>query len=430
MKKISLAHPTAILAGEVEIGGSKSISNRALLLCSLAGVPPEHYLTGLSPARDTQIMQRLLADLGVGHFDAEDAGTAFRFMAARLAIVPGTHVLTGSARMCERPIGALVEAIRQLGVAVEYLGVEGFPPLRIHGIAPENSTINSVTVAGNVSSQFISALAMIGCVLPNGLKIEVTEPRVSWSYVEMTLALLKRMSGAQSIDFQATQVSESVFTLQIPHIALKMSDLQIEPDWSSASYWCSMAALSKSSDLLLHGLQLEQSLQGDAAIVKHFRKLGLEFTQEPNGVRIQKKADAELARVLSIDFTQIPDTAQTIAVSCAALGVSGVFKGLETLAIKETNRILALKSELKKVGVTFARMPAHMSKKGTQYLLDGKVEVPEQLEIETYSDHRMAMAFAPLALLGTEISILDPGVVQKSYPGFWSDLERLGFQIN
>jgi 3-phosphoshikimate 1-carboxyvinyltransferase len=428
MKKLRLSHPTGILKGAVRIGGSKSISNRALMLFSLAGLEPENYLQGLATARDTVIMQRLLSHLSAGHFDAEDAGTAFRFMAARLAIVQGVHVLTGSKRMQERPVGPLVEALRQLGVEVEYLGNEGFPPLRILGLTPEQITQTRVRISGNMSSQFISALVMIGAVLPSGLVIEVLEPRVSWSYVQMTLELLNRMS------VEKASITESVehgfVTLQIPGTKFTIPHLRIEPDWSSATYWLSMAALSKEADITLLELQMVGSVQGDSGVVKHFERLGLAITQEKEGVRILKRPDATPKQVLTIDFTTIPDTAQTLAVCCAALGVSGVFRGLETLAIKETDRILALKTELKKLGVTFSKMPAHMSKKGTQYLLDGKAEISENLEIETYGDHRMAMSFAPLALLGKPITLADSEIVAKSYPSFWADLEQLGFQTN
>ncbi len=415
MQKFRLS-PVKTLEGSIKLPGSKSLSNRALMLCSLAGVPPSEWLSELSAAQDTVIMQRLLTNLGAGHYDAGDAGTAFRFMAARLAIVPGSHVLTGSVRMQERPIGALVEGLRQLGVNIDWLGKEGYPPLRIQGLAAKEISAHTVSLSGNVSSQFISALMFIAPLLPNGLRIEVTEPKVSWSYVRMTAALMQHWGVA---------VAEDERGLTIAHAEYQPSKTVIEPDWSAASYWCSAAALSQSADLLLEDLQPVNSLQGDAAIVRHYEKLGVVFTQTPEGVRLTKMKGHTLPRTLTIDFTLMPDMAQTLAVTCAALGVTGVFGGLSTLAHKETDRLKALKSELAKLEVGFVKLPAYMSKSGTQFMLEGIAKVPDALEVQTYADHRMAMAFAALAFCGKAFYLDDAAVVRKSYPGFWEDWSRV-----
>lgn len=407
-----LHFPERKLTGEVLLGGSKSISNRALMMCSLVQCDTQNLLSGLATAHDTHVMQELLAKLDAGTFDAGHAGTAFRFMAARLAITPGRHTLTGSVRMLERPIGPLVEALRQLGVAIDYLGKEGYPPLQIYGKSPSEITAREIHVPADVSSQFVSALLMIGPLLPNGLQLHVPEPRVSWTYVEMTIAMMRNW-GATVTD-----------GLEVSAGGYKPSLLRIEPDWSAAGYWCSMALLSNESDILLNGLQLEGSLQGDARLVRPFQKLGLDFSQEEVGVRISKRPDAVLPLSITVDFTLMPDVAQTLAVTCAGLGVSGVFSGLSTLAVKETDRIAALKNELRKVGVTFAKLPGFMSKKGVQYLLEGKAEWPETVSIETYTDHRMAMSFAALAFLGNPIEIQDADVVKKSYPEFWEDVRK------
>jgi 3-phosphoshikimate 1-carboxyvinyltransferase len=309
-----------------------------------------------------------------------------------------------------------------LGVQIDYLAEDGFPPIQITGLAPSDITVNQISVAADTSSQFISALLMIAPCLPLGLTLEVLGSRVSWSYVQMTIALMQ-LWGAGVIE---NTENESLM-LHIAAANYQVLPLVIEPDWSSASYWCSMVAVSSApADVLLSGLNIKQSVQGDAGMVRYFERLGVVFEQEATGVRLTQKADAQttLPRTLTIDFTLMPDMAQTIAVTCAALGVSGIFSGLSTLVLKETNRITALKTELAKVGVTFVKLPSYMSKKGTQYMLEGKADLTTSPEIETYQDHRMAMSFAAFAQLG-EISIQDPSVVRKSYPTFWEDVERV-----
>jgi 3-phosphoshikimate 1-carboxyvinyltransferase len=409
--------PVTTLQGQIKLPGSKSISNRALMMCSLAETQPELYLTALSTANDTVIMQKLLSGLDAQLFDAGDAGTTFRFLAARLAIIPGSHTLTGSARMQERPIAPLVDALRQLGVEVNYIANDGYPPLQIIGKNPAQIRAAKVQLPGDISSQFISALLLIAPYLSDGLRIEVTEPRVSWSYVQMTRSLMHGWGVSTSEDAQG---------ITVPHGSYSPQTLAIEPDWSSASYWLSAAALSQSADIVLTGLYAQDSVQGDAGIVRHYQKIGLQISQTESGVRVKKEtSQAPPPRVLTIDFNQMPDMAQTLAVTCTALGISGVFSGLSTLVNKETDRLKALKTELQKLEVSFVKLPAYMSKKGVQFMLEGKAEVPDQLTISTYQDHRMAMAFAPLTFLGKEVAIEHAEVVAKSYPEFWLDWERV-----
>ena len=391
-------------------------------MLSLAKLRPDDFLSELSTARDTVLMQENLGRLNAGQFDAGDAGTVFRFLVARLAIQAGKHILTGSIRMQERPIGPLVDAIRQLGIEVQYLRNEGYPPIEIYGKAASQISVKEVHLQGDISSQFISALLMIAPLLPQGLVIHVAEPRVSWSYVQMTIEMMRNWG------IKVEEQSDG--SISIAPSAYLPKPLIIEPDWSSASYWCSIAALSSTVHLHLPGLSPENSLQGDAKVVDLFRRLGLQFTQEADGISITKDIDAQLPRVLSANFTTMPDVAQTIAVACAGLGISGLYTGLETLKVKETDRVLALKKELSKIGVSFVKMPPHMSKRATstQYMLEGKADLSEASVFETYEDHRMAMSFAPLALQGT-VQLEDPEVVGKSYPAFWDDLKGVGFVI-
>jgi 3-phosphoshikimate 1-carboxyvinyltransferase len=421
MLHIRLSHPNGHLNGEISLPGSKSISNRALVMASLAQTQSVE-INGLSTALDTVLMQANLAKIGTGLFDAGDAGTVFRFLVARLAICEGKHILQGSDRMHERPIGPLVDALRQLGIEINYINQDGYPPIEIVGRKTETITVQQVELTGGMSSQFISALLMIAPLLPHGLTLHVSEPRVSWAYVRMTIKMMRNWG---------IRIDESADgDIIVGAGAYQAEPIEVEPDWSAASYWCSMAVLSTSAHLLLRGLNLEQSVQGDASMIPIFQRLGLVFTQEEQGVRVNQLAEARLPRVLSQDFSDMPDIAQTLAVTCSALGISGVFSGLDTLKVKETDRIKALKTELGKLGSSLVKMPSHMSKRSTstQYMLDGKAELPKEICIETYGDHRMAMAFAPLALLGA-IEIHEPMVVTKSYPNFWKDLEALGFVV-
>ncbi|MDX1912321.1 MAG: 3-phosphoshikimate 1-carboxyvinyltransferase [Saprospiraceae bacterium] len=413
---IRLSRPPAPLTGEIALEGSKSITNRALIALALAGARPADWLTNMAASKDSETLIGMLAQTD-GPYDAGDAGTSFRFMTAYLALRPGKQVLTGSARMLERPVGPLVEALRALGADIRFLGKEGFPPLEIGAIS---NTGNFVSVAANVSSQFLSALLLIAPYLPQGLVLQPDGPLVSRPYLEMTLRLMQYFGAAA--DWQGDR-------LVVQPGGYQPRPLTVEADWSAASYWYALAALAPEADLRLRGLQA-QSWQGDAVLADMMERLGVRTEQGENEVRVIKTGAAHRS-FFEYDFLECPDIAQTLAVVCAGLGVNGLFSGLETLRIKETDRIGALKTELAKVGVTFVRLPAQFNKKAPDkqfYHLNGKADLSSLPRFSTYGDHRMALSFAALSMLGP-VEIEHPEVVGKSYPGFWQHLAQLGFLI-
>jgi len=403
------------LIGEITLAGSKSISNRVLIIQALCDEDfPIHRLAN---AKDTQLLQALLAsDEAVR--DAGAAGTTFRFLTAYLAIQPGVQILTGTERMKQRPIKILVDALRQLGATIDYLEQEGYPPLQIGEPTDENRT-NQLTIAADTSSQYISALLMIAPILPNGLELTLVGNMVSRPYIEMTLAMM------QYFGIQFNWV-DNVIT--VPPQDYKAKPFIVEADWSAASYYYAMAAFAEEVDLQLNGL-FENSTQGDAALVNMMERFGIITEFNTEGIRLRKSGSAPQP-IFEYDFIECPDLAQTLAVVCAGMSVHGVFTGLETLKIKETDRIAALKNELAKVQATMAALPPRFSQKGNKqyFSVEGPVTVENTPTFATYEDHRMAMAFAPLAFFGP-VQIEEPNVVEKSYPDFWEDLKKLGFEI-
>lgn len=403
------------LIGEITLAGSKSISNRALIMQALCEADfPIHRLAN---AKDTQLLQSLLnRDEAV--LDAGAAGTTFRFLTAYLAIQPGVQVLTGTERMKQRPIKILVEALRQLGATIHYMEQEGYPPLEIGQPTDEDRT-NQLTIAADTSSQYISALLMIAPVLPNGLELTLIGKMVSRPYIEMTLAMMQ---------YFGIQFTWEGNVITVPPQAYQARPFIVEADWSAASYYYAMAAFAEEVDLQLNGL-FENSTQGDAALVSMMKKFGINTEFNSEGIRLRKSGMAPQP-VFEYDFIECPDLAQTLAVVCAGTSVHGVFTGLETLRIKETDRIAALKNELAKVGAIMAALPPRFSSKtDKQYFsVEGPVTVENTPVFSTYEDHRMAMAFAPLALFAP-VKIEDPAVVEKSYPDFWEDLKKLGFEV-
>jgi 3-phosphoshikimate 1-carboxyvinyltransferase len=402
----------------ITLDGSKSISNRALIILALCDANPGDYLTHLSTSNDTTTLLRLL---GTRHqtdtFDAGDAGTVFRFMAAYLATQQGTQILTGSKRMLERPIGPLVTALRSLGADIEYLGQEGYPPLQIGTPAGLGAQQHQLRINAGVSSQFLSALLMIGPYLPNGLELIPEGNMVSRPYLDMTMNLMRTFGATCEWHEDRIVVAPGTYTPR---------PFRVEADWSAASYWYSFVALSDGATLRLNGLD-KISVQGDAVLSEMMTAFGVtsEFDQE--GVVIRKNGPSR--QMFEWDFIECPDIAQTLAVTCAARGMQGLFTGLETLSIKETDRIAAIKQELQKIGSDFVKLPPRFNKKApekTFYMVDGPAVIPanQPPSFATYGDHRMAMAFAPLALLG-DIVIENPGVVAKSYPGFWEDVQAV-----
>ncbi len=404
------------LAGTITLPGSKSISNRVLMIRALCS---EHFqIENLSQSDDTTRLSALL-DSSDTTLDTHHAGTTYRFLAAYLAIQQGEHILTGSAQMKKRPVKPLVDALRQLGANISYLEQEGFPPLLIR--SPNEQLQHEVSLPADVSSQFITALLLIAPVLPDGLSLHLNGAIVSRPYIEMTLAIqsffgIKHRWEGNNIIIAPQKYEPNHF--------------KVEADWSAASYYYVMAGLSKTATIRLNGLYAA-SLQGDAAISQVAMKLGIHTSFVDDGIVISKSADIPIPPFLELNFIQTPDLFQSIACLCAGLGINGLFTGLQTLKIKETDRIAALQNELSKVGVFLTEMPSKFSKKsGTTYFMqEGRATSPDvSPDFETYEDHRMALSLAPLALC-FPIIIKHPEVVSKSYPNFWQDIQLLGLNV-
>lgn len=392
---------------DIPLPSSKSESNRALIINSLAENKGE--LMNLSEARDTQTLQRLLTSEDEV-LDVLDAGTTMRFLLAYLTVRNKEHTLTGTKRMCERPVKVLVDALRSLGGKIDYLQQEGYPPVHVMGMKKTGQHV--IQVRGDISSQYISALLMIAPLLPQGLALEIIGNIGSRPYIEMTLALMKKFGVDTDWNQQIILVKPGEYA---------PVTYTIESDWSGASYWFSFVALAETAKLKLLGLR-ENSLQGDIEIVRLMEKLGVKTEFSPEGIILsQQEADGPFV----FDFKDCPDLAQTVAVVCAAKNISCTMLGLESLRIKETDRIAALQAELGKIG---ARLQEE--RKGEWLLTPGEDRewMYNPLEIKTYKDHRMAMAFAPLALF-TDVFIENPDVVKKSYPGFWKDMSLAGAVI-
>lgn len=398
----TITHPSQKIASiRIPLPSSKSESNRALIIQALGG--KGITLNNLSSARDTQTMIRLLQS-EEETLDVIDAGTTMRFLTAYCTAQQRPAVLTGTRRMQERPIGILVDALRALGGQIDYLGQEGYPPIRISQFSQQTDTIN---IRGDVSSQYISALLLIAPSLPKGLTLNLEGTIGSRPYIAMTLRLMAH--------FGIKHQWEGA-TIGITPQSYHNGHYSIESDWSGASYWYSVAALSTEADLFLEGLR-ENSWQGDIAIVQIMKQLGVTSYFEEGGVRLKKSLAVPK---FDFDFSNCPDLAQTVAVICAAKGIPASLRGLRSLRIKETDRIAALQVELEKFGTkTVAVGDEELRIYPDDFSVDGE-------HISTYEDHRMAMAFAPLALLG-DISIEEPSVVDKSYPSFWEDLRKAGF---
>ena len=400
--------------GVIELESSKSISNRILIINKLC---KENFdIKRLSGAKDTQTLLRLLSQKE-NTFDAGHAGTTFRFMTAFLATQEGEQILTGSERMQQRPIGDLVSALNSLGADIHYLKNEGYPPLQINTPKAFGEN-NELSISASVSSQFITALLLIAPTLPKGLILTLEGNIVSRSYIEMTLALMQNFGISHTWEGN---------TISILPQEYKAKDFTVESDWSAASYYFSIAAFADDLDLQLIGLQ-ENSLQGDSVITEMIQQFGVQTTFTENGLRLTKSE--EKTALFEWDFILCPDIAQTLAVACAGTGITGLFSGLETLRVKETDRILALKNELTKVNTRFYALPKRFSQKTSieYFMTEEKANWSDAPVFATYEDHRMAMAFAPLAMFAP-VKIEHPNVVEKSYPTFWNDLEKLGFEI-
>ncbi len=393
--------------GDLSITGSKSESNRLLIIQALY---PQIEIQNLSKSDDSQVtMEGLKSKENV--IDVDHAGTAMRFLTAYFAIQPHREiVLTGSNRMQERPIKLLVEALNSLGADITYEKEPGFPPLIIKG---KEITINRVSLPANISSQYISALMLVAPALRNGLKIDLIGEITSFPYIKMTQSIMDQLGF--EIAFDGNQISiKSASSINTNH-------WKVESDWSSASYFYSIVALADRSEITLKSF-FEESKQGDAALTKIYEKFGVKTTHSNGKIILSKITDFNPPNFMTLNLKNTPDLAQTIAVTCLGLNINCKLSGLHTLKIKETDRLTALKTEIEKLGGN-----VKISERSLELLNTGKIN--QNVLIDTYNDHRMAMAFAPLGLR-VPININNPKVVSKSYPDFWDDLQKLGFNQN
>jgi 3-phosphoshikimate 1-carboxyvinyltransferase len=417
---ITLTRNSRSVKGTIHLTGSKSECNRALVIEALSNGKVK--VENISDAADTVTLLGVLSQKSevesqksvASGLPTQDlrlvnigpAGTAMRFLTAYFTLQDEEVVLTGSERMKQRPIGVLVNTLRQLGADIDYVENEGFPPIKIKGNLTQLSA--KVSIKGDISSQYITALLLIAARLPLGLELHIEGDLTSRPYVEMTLAMLQTAGIQHTWNDNVIAITNQDFV---------ETSLHVEPDWSAASYWYAIAALADEAELFLPGLT-QYSLQGDSVITEIMANFGITSQFKDGGVYLQKEAKPLSRKIF--DLKECPDLAQTIIVVCAALGHEATFTGLETLKIKETDRVKALQNELAKIGVK-------LIEKGQVYKLDcSKKFIPERIFVNTYDDHRMAMAFAPLALLINEVEIEDAQVVEKSYPAFWQDLEKIG----
>lgn len=414
MKQYRLTAPCRLEA-TISLPASKSISNRALIIYALSG--GKNMPSNLSDCDDTEVIINALRNMPE-EIDIKAAGTAMRFMTAYLSVMEGTHILTGTERMKHRPISILVDALRKLGADIEYVGTEGYPPLRITGQSLNGGLLE---IPGNVSSQYISALLMTAPMLKEGMTLHLLGDIISRPYIDLTLWMMGEF-GADAEWFS----NDTIVVKPQPY---KSRDYFIESDWSGASYWYEMMALcaDKRSEVKLTGL-MDGSKQGDSTTRYIFSLLGVktQFESKQAGIAqtVTLKQNGRCVPKLEYDFINSPDLAQTFVVTCAAKGIPFHFKGLSTLKIKETDRIEALKTEMRKLGYVL------QDHNNSELIWDGERCDPTfEQGIDTYEDHRMALAFAPYAFLHDKLIINNPQVVTKSYPHYWEDLRLAGFTI-
>ena len=405
--KLKIQNSNKEANGDLTITGSKSESNRLLIIQALY---PQIEIHNLSKSDDSKVtLEGLKSKKNV--IDINHAGTAMRFLTAYFAIQPHREiVLTGSNRMQERPIKLLVEALNSLGADITYEKEPGFPPLIIRG---KEISINRVSLPANISSQYISALMLVAPALKNGLKIDLIGETTSFPYIKMTQSIMDQLGFETAFD--GNQISiKSASSVNINH-------WKIESDWSSASYFYSIVALADRSEISLKSF-FEESKQGDAALTEIYEKFGVKTTHSNGKIILSKITDFNPPNFITLNLKNTPDLAQTIAVTCLGLNIDCKLSGLHTLKIKETNRLTALKTEIEKLGGN-----VKITDRSLELLNTGKIN--ENILIDTYNDHRMAMAFAPLGLR-VPININNPKVVSKSYPDFWNDLQKIGFNQN
>ncbi len=388
----------------VSLASSKSITNRALIIKALCD--KKIIIENASLADDSKILTSVLANLS-STINVNDAGTAFRFLTAFLSIQSGTFILTGSERMKQRPIGGLVKALREIGAEIEFMENENFPPLKIIGKSLKGGRLS---IDASESSQYISALLLIAPKLSIGLELELTGKINSVSYIDMTLSLMKHFG---------IEVKRKNNIIEIPGKNYSSGVLKVENDWSSASFWYEIVALSNESEIVLKGLN-KNSIQGDVAIDDIMKKFGVHSEQSDDDVIIKKNQNFVNPEFFEYDFSSCPDLVLPVAAVCVALNVPSCFTGVKNLRIKESDRLQAVKNELEKIGGNLIIEEDSLTIKSSAYAENDKI-------FHSYNDHRMIMSLAPLALKYDEIIIDDPLPVKKSYPGFWDDLKNAGF---
>ena len=404
---LKLDHKSKNCFGSITITGSKSESNRLLILKALY---PDLEISNLSNSDDTQVTQKALNN-NESIVDIHHAGTAMRFLTAFFSVKPNSKVvLTGSSRMQDRPVELLVEALRSLGAEIEYVNKKGFPPLKITG---KKIDVSQVSLPANISSQYISALMLIAPSLENGLEIDLIGETTSIPYIKMTQTLLENLGFKTFFNDNKIKIS--------PADKIILNQWTVESDWSSASYFYSVVAIANTSEITLKSYYSE-SLQGDSDLVQIYKKIGVTTVFNNGSIILSKTPSFALPEVLDLDLRNTPDLAQTIAVSCFGLGVDCNLIGLHTLKIKETDRLEALKIELEKLGAMIS-----ITNDSLELRFSGVIN--QNISIDTYNDHRMAMAFAPLGIK-VPIVINNSEVVSKSYPGFWEDLKSIDFQYD
>ena len=414
MPAVRLSCPEKNIFGKIKLSGSKSISNRVLLIRSLCS--GNFKIDNLSDSDDTTTLKNLLESKD-SVLDAHHAGTTYRFLTAFLALTGREAILTGSLRMKERPIGPLVDVLRMMGASIEYSENAGFPPIHIK--SPTGQPPAEISLTANISSQYISAIIMIAPILPQGLTIQLEGEVVSRPYIEMTIGIMRHFGVKVEWNQKIIVIKPQKY---IP------KDFFVEADWSAASYYYAIAAASDNAEIRLEGL-MSQSLQGDAAIVEIGKKFGVTTEFENQAIVIKKSGIFKSPVFFEYDFINQPDIMQSISVLAGILGTQCIFSGLQTLRIKETDRIAALQNELGKFQVYLSAIPKKFAQKTDKelFMQEGKAfSEDETKSIDTYNDHRMAMSFAALSM-SFPIIIKDANVVSKSYPKFWSDLNTIGF---
>jgi 3-phosphoshikimate 1-carboxyvinyltransferase len=403
----SITRNNKSLKGELHVPASKSISNRLLIIQALTH--GDLKINNISDSEDTKVLVKALQSYNLT-IDIGHAGTSMRFLTAYFASRECDKILTGSERMKNRPIGNLIDALRQLGANISYVEKEGFPPILIKGKLLKGG---KVSINSSVSSQFTSALLLSSPTFIDGIELHLESQVISSSYIEMTLKIMEYLGVKAVKEQNVIKVSPQTY---------KAKDITVEGDWSGVSYWYQAAAFSDDADIFIHSLQ-KDSFQGDARCAEIFSHLGISTEYNNEGIRITRTST--LPKRFDFDFIENPDLVQTLAVTCVMLNVPFRFSGTQSLRVKETDRIAALQNELAKFGATL------------QYESSGILEwdgtkkpiKTEQFTIATYDDHRMALSFAPIALLGKKIIIEDPEVVKKSYPAYWGDMRKMGFEV-